>query len=54
MLAAKTIATSDKSNLTAKIQLLPPRIVPDNLLALLKLCLCKGQTEKFLRNLRNE
>jgi hypothetical protein len=51
MLAAKTIATSDKSNLAAKIQL--PLLTRDNHLALLKLCLYKDSIEKILRNLSN-
>ena len=52
MLAAKTIATSDKSNLAAKIQL-PLLLTWDNHLALLKLCLYKDSIEKILRNLSN-
>src|SRR5205807_1750445 len=53
MLAAKTRATSDKRSFTAKIQVPPLPIIRDSRLALLKLCLYKGQTEKILRNLSN-
>jgi hypothetical protein len=52
MLAAKTIATSDKRNLAAKIQL-PLLLRWDNHLALLKLCLYKDSIEKILRKLSN-
>jgi hypothetical protein len=52
ILAAKTIATSDKRNLAAKIQL-PLLLTRDNHLALLKLCLYKDSIEKILRKLSN-
>jgi len=54
MLAARTIATSDRSSLAAKIQLLPFPTIRDSRLALLKLCLYKGQIKKILRNLSNQ
>lgn len=52
MLAAKTMATRDRSNLAEKIQP-PPLPRCDNHLALFKLCLYKDSTEKILRNLSN-